>query len=184
MLSSDPYDWLKGRVDRPWGDPSPPHLDSIAEREVGENDNLGKRRDCLGSMEDTGIAPGFKKEKKLKDMTHPLPQQVMWEIQQHIIFWKESVFKKKWGSQWNHVYNISNNVCFVVVGTESSSPRGGLNHLVWMQKPSLCSAESRDLQKTLECEKNSNSWKFQPAGSSFPRPVCFGLSLPFLSFFL
>lgn len=37
----------------------------------------------------------------------------------------------------NHVYKISNNVCFVVVGTERSSPHGALNLFIRTQKPSL-----------------------------------------------
>lgn len=54
----------------------------------------------------------------------------MWEIQQHIICWKEFFFFLNVALSENHVYKISNNVCFVVVGPQHSTPHGALNHFV------------------------------------------------------
>lgn len=151
--------------------------DCGAERWMDKHRGKKKSWVLLGAPE---WSSGLTSNRHLKWHT---PLGKMQEIQQHIICWKWNIYFLNVALSENQVFKISSNVCFVVVGTQHSTPCRALNHFVWMQKPSLLCWIERPPEKP-ECEKKSNSWKFQPETSSFPRPVCFGLPLPFLSLFL
>lgn len=183
ILSNDLSDWSQGHGDKPWGDPALLSQAALLGENRGRWQPREKKR-AQGSFGGMGVVLRFKKQKAYKT-THPtaIARQDVGNSTTYYLLERKRIFFLNVALSENHVYKISNNVCFVVVGTEHSTPHGALNHFIWMQKPSLLCWIERSPKKP-ECEKKSNSWKFQPAGSSFPRPVCFGLPLPFLSFFL
>lgn len=65
-------------------------------------------------------------------MTHPaaIARQDVGNSTAYYLLERKCTFFLNVALSENHVYKISNNVCFVVVGTEHSTPRRALNHFI------------------------------------------------------